>query len=156
MVSFYGLSNFIIWWVGGLFQLFWWKGGDFQELGYRPLFGLMVSLRTVLVLVDVLLHVLMHYNEHIMRLKVYWPWTLLLLNSCHVLWPYHSFKCCALPSSLLFQSPVSSFTLIFLWEAEGQLPSASKLSRGVDSACRGVKISGCLIQGLQGQDRVLF
>ena len=29
--------------MGGLFQLFWGRGGDFQELGHRPLFGLLWS-----------------------------------------------------------------------------------------------------------------
>ena len=26
---------------GGLFQLFWGRGGDFQDLGHRPLLGLL-------------------------------------------------------------------------------------------------------------------
>ena len=29
--------------MGGLFQLFCRRGGDFQELGHRPLFGLLWS-----------------------------------------------------------------------------------------------------------------
>ena len=62
---------------------------------------------------------LIYYNEHIMRLKVYWKfnlppsWTQLVLTSlCHVLWPYHSFKCCALLPSLLFQPHLIYSTLL--------------------------------------------
>ena len=40
VVSFYGLDNFIGYWVEGLFQLFWGRGRDFWELGHCPLFDL--------------------------------------------------------------------------------------------------------------------
>ena len=45
------------------------KGWRFPGIGPPPTFlSFMVSLRTVLVLVAVLLNVLTYYNEHIMRL----------------------------------------------------------------------------------------
>ena len=45
------------------------KGQGFPGIGPPPTFlSFMVSLRTVLVLVAVLLNVLTYYNEHIMRL----------------------------------------------------------------------------------------
>ena len=40
---FYGLSNFIGYRVGRLFQLVWKRGEDFQELGHYPLFGVGLS-----------------------------------------------------------------------------------------------------------------
>ena len=65
---------------------------------------------------------LMYYNEHIMKLKGYWKWTLppsctqLVLTSFpHVLWLCHSFKGCALPPSLLFQRILSFFKFIYLF-----------------------------------------
>ena len=73
-----------------------------------------------------------------MRLKVYWKlnlppsWTQLVLTSlCHVLWPYHSFKCCALLPSLLFQPHLIYSTLLPIinhprvshnWETQNPLP----------------------------------
>ena len=58
----------------------------------------MVSLRTVMELVDVSFSMLMYYNEHIMKSNLPPSWTHLVLTSlCHVLWLYHSFNDCALP-----------------------------------------------------------
>ena len=69
----------------------------------------MVGLGTVMVLAGVIFSLLMCYEERIMRLKVYWKsnllpsWTWLALTSfCRVLCPCHSFRGCALPSSLQF------------------------------------------------------
>jgi len=57
-----------------------------------------------------------------------------------------SLKGCALPSFLLFHAPLRNFTPIFLGEADDlSSGAASKLNRGADLACQGVKISGCLI-----------
>lgn len=123
------------------------KGWRFPGIGPPPTFwSFMVSLRTVLVLVDVLLNVPMYYNEHIMRLLLLLDTVTSKSLSYQELGPYHSFKGCALPPSLLLHSPLS-FTLILSWEAEGQLPAvtASRLRSGVDPACQGVKFSECLI-----------
>ena len=71
---------------------------------------LMVSLGNVMVPVGVSFSLLMCFSECILRLTVYWKstcppsWThLVLISLCHVLGLCHSFKCCALPPSLLFQ-----------------------------------------------------
>ena len=64
-------------------------------------------------------HMLMYNNKCIKRLKVSWKsnlspsWTqLVLISLCHVLWPCHSFKHCALLSFLPFQQ----HTLLLLLE----------------------------------------
>ena len=83
-------------------------------------------------------------------------WTdLLLINPFHVLRLPHSFKVCALPLPSYFipHAPPPDFTPILLLEAEGWCPSyvtASRLSRGVHSACQGVKISGLRCGGPRG------
>ena len=70
----------------------------------------------------VISHILMFYNECIMRLKVYWrsnlppSWTQIVLTSlCHVLWLYVSFKICALLPSLLFHLEISTLFLEPWW-----------------------------------------
>ena len=137
VVSFYGLDNFIAnkWEEYSI----WDKGQGFPGIGPWPTFWpLMVGLRTVMALVGVSFSMLIYYNEHIMRLKVYWKfnlppsWTQLVLTSlCHVLWPYHSFKCCALLPSLLFQPHLIYSTLLPIinhprvshkWETQNPLP----------------------------------
>ncbi|CAM9282476.1 unnamed protein product [Rangifer tarandus platyrhynchus] len=69
----------------------------------------MVSLRTIMMPVNVSLSLLTCYNDCMLRLKVCWElthppsWTyLVLIGLCHVLKLCYSFNC-ALPPSLLFQ-----------------------------------------------------
>ena len=69
------------------------KGWGFPGIGPPPTFWpFMVILGTVMALVGVSFSMLMYYNEHIMRVIVYWKlhllpsWTQLVLTSfCHVL-----------------------------------------------------------------------
>ena len=53
-----------------LFQLFWGRGRYFQELGPTHFWPLIVSLETVMVLMDVSFSLLMDYDDRILRLKV--------------------------------------------------------------------------------------
>ena len=49
------------------------KRWGFPGTGPLPTFGaFMVALRTVMAPVSASFSMLMHYNEHVMRLKVYW------------------------------------------------------------------------------------
>jgi len=91
-----------------IIPVIWGKGWRFPGIGPLPTFWpFMVDLRTVMVLVRVPFSMLVYYNEHVMRLKVYWKlnlppsWTQLVVTSlCHVLWLYHFLKVvsCPLPS----------------------------------------------------------
>ena len=74
--------------MGGLFRLFGGRGRDFQELGHCPLFGLLWSVSELSQApVGELFSMLIHYNEHIMRFKVYGKsnllpsWAYLVLTS---------------------------------------------------------------------------
>ena len=52
--------------------------------------------------------------------------------------------------------PPQRFYPIFSWEAEGRWSIFSRLSRAVDPACQGVKISGCRAHTLNGGDADQF
>ena len=107
-------------------------GRRFPGIGPPPTFWpLMVSLETVMVLMDVSFSLLMYYDEHILRLKVYWKFTcqpswtyLVLISLCHVLGLCHSFKVYFLLSSFLFPNNHPSPSMS--WEAR-MLSSAAHL-----------------------------
>ena len=84
LVRFYGLGNFTGWWVGEYFNYFW-KGVEISRNWANIRFlGFMVRLRMVMALLGISFsmlmyysqHIIMHYNKHIMRFKVYWKSTL--------------------------------------------------------------------------------
>ena len=84
LVRFYGLGNFTGWWVGEYFNYFW-KGVEISRNWADTRFlGFMVRLRMVMALLGISFsmlmyysqHIIMHYNKHIMRFKVYWKSTL--------------------------------------------------------------------------------
>ena len=84
-------------------------------------FTFVVCLGSVMASVGMSFSLLTCYSEHLMRLKFHWKlnllpsWTLLVLNSFfHVLAQCHSFKCCALPPSLLFQEQQQSGKMVDL------------------------------------------
>ena len=121
--------------------------------------------RTLTALEGVSFSMLMCYNEHMMRHKVYWKltfppsWTQLVLSSLyHVLWSCRSFKGCALPPSLLFYSHLRDLTPIFLWEAKGWHSiscNCFKADQGCYCLSRS-KLCGCLIQDHQKQAALCF
>ena len=142
--------------VGGLFQLFWRRGGDFQELDHCPLFDLWWSAS------ELSWHWwVCHVAYWCVTVSIYWDsrpsgsllnppsWThLVLISLYHFLWLCHSFKVCALTLPSCFILP-SEILLSYSYGKQrgGGLSSvtASRLSRDVDPACQGVKISGWLI-----------
>ena len=90
----------------------WGKGADFQELGYCPLFGLLLAMELSWCLW------MYHLACWCVGMSIYWgsrsgeSWLvcrlgfwiyLVLISFCHLLGLCHSFKVCALPPSLLFQ-----------------------------------------------------
>ena len=87
------------------------KRWGFLGIGPVPVFWpLMAGLRTVMALVGVPASLCWCVGVRVMGLGVHWKLTLLpswiqlvLASLCHVLRPCHSFKDCALPSSLPFQ-----------------------------------------------------
>lgn len=68
----------------------------------------------------------------------------------------HSFKHHALPPSLLFPFLLRNFTPTLILMGSQSSAGASRVIRGIDLPCQGLKISPCLIQGLHGQDSLLF
>ena len=98
-------------WMGGFLQLYWGGVRDFQELGRCPLFGLWWSA------LEVSWHLWECHLACWFMMSIYGgsrsseshtcppSWThFVLISLCWVLWPCHSFKCCALLPSLLFQN----------------------------------------------------
>ena len=84
LVCFYGLGYFTGWWVGEYFNYFW-KGVEIsRNWACTHFLGFMVRLRMVMALLGISFsmliyysqHIIMHYNKHIMRFKVYWKSTL--------------------------------------------------------------------------------
>ena len=58
--------------MGGLFQLCGGRSGDFQELGHCPGFNLYSWPQNCHGVGGCVIYMLIYYNEHIMRFKVYW------------------------------------------------------------------------------------
>ena len=112
-VRFYGLSNFIGSWVGGLLQLFGERGSDFQGLDHRPLFGLWwstleLSWHLWVCRLACWCDIMSKYpeNQGLVKLTCLPSWIHLARNSlCFALKLCHSFKDCAL-------SPLSCFKLM--------------------------------------------
>ena len=109
---------------GRIILAIWEKGWRFPGFGPpSTLWPFMVSLETPKALMSVPFNVLMYYNEHIMRLKIYLgveSFSILDLVGYNqfMLHPQglcHSFKDCALPSSLLFQDDGIRTLILFTY-----------------------------------------
>ena len=125
MVSFYGLGNFIDYWVGGLFQLFWEEGRIFRNRATAYSFCYCCSVaQSCLNLCDPT-HGLQHAG-----LPCPSPSPEACSNSCPLSWCCHStILSSVIPFSSCFQSfpALASFLMsqLFAWSGQSTGASAS-------------------------------